>query len=102
MGPSPIVRNLPMASNKNRKTVPGSEKQALPHAKVIGDVDPKQRIEVTVVLRPRASGGARGQESAAKKAMAAAARLPERRKYVSREAFAAEHGADPTDVEKVE
>ena len=86
-----------MASSAKRKTVPGSVKKALPNAKVVGPVDPGQRIEVTVVLRPRTAGAA-----AARATAEAAASLPENRQYVSREAFAAQHGADPEDVAKLE
>ena len=45
-----------MATSNKRMTVPGSEKKALPTAKVVGDVDPNKRIEITVMLRPRTSG----------------------------------------------
>jgi len=85
-----------VATSKARKIVPGSEKKALPNAKIIGEVDPTARIEVTVVLRPRAAGAADAQ------AMAASERLPEQRQYVSRESFAAERGADPDDIARVE
>src|SRR5207249_4468774 len=57
----------------------------------------------TVVLRPRvARAGARGSRAAARDAMSAASRLPEHRRYVSREEFALGHGADPADMAKVE
>jgi kumamolisin len=92
-----------MATPKNRKIVPGSEKKALPNAKVIGKADPEERIEITVALRPRSSGASIGaRKAAASKAMSAAAQLPEQRQYLSREAFAAQTGADPDDVAKVE
>ena len=90
-------------ATRNRKVVPGSEKKALPKAKVIGKPDPEERIEVTVLLRRRAAGASpRARKAAAAKAMTAAAKLPEQRVYLSREAFAAEAGADPADVAKVE
>ena len=92
-----------MASSKKRVMVPGSEKKALPRAKVIGDVNPKERIEITVVLRPRLGrGGARASRAAARDAMSAASQLPEDRRYVSREDFALGHGADAADMAKVE
>ena len=40
-----------MAPSRKRTPIPGSEKKAVPNAKVVGDVDPGERIEVTVVLR---------------------------------------------------
>ena len=39
-------------TRSNRVTIPGSEKAADPHAKVIAGVDPGERIAVTVRLRP--------------------------------------------------
>jgi len=83
-------------------TVPGSEKKALPHAKVVGKVDADERIEITVVLRPRVSGESRAPQAVAEAAMAEATKAPDQRQYISREAFAAERGADPDDVAKVE
>jgi kumamolisin len=92
-----------MASSGKRKTVPGSEKEALRDAKVIGKVDPHERIEITVVLRPRArAGGDRTPAAAAEEAMTMGSQLPAQRQYLSREEFAAQHGADPEDVAKVE
>jgi kumamolisin len=86
-----------------RMTVLGSEKKALPNAKVIGNVDPDERIEITVVLRPRTStGGVRTAKAAAEDLMKVAARPLEQRRYVSRESFASQRGADPEDIEKVE
>ncbi len=91
-----------MATTK-RVTVPGSEKKALPAAQVIGAVEPEERIEITVVLRPRAgAGGARAPKAAGAAVLKAAERPPARRTYVSREAFVAARGADPADVAKVE
>ena len=77
---------------KKRIIVPGSQKQKLPRAKIVGDVDPEQRIEITVVLRRRGDAG--GLES-----MLGAAAPP---KALSREEFASQLGADPADVAKVE
>src|SRR5437867_972815 len=92
-----------MASSKKRTTVPGSEKKAMRNAKVVGPVDPKEQIEITVVLRRRTSGSAhRASKATAEAAMDTGSRLPEQRQYLSREAFAAERGADPEDVAKVE
>jgi kumamolisin len=92
-----------MAKSKKRTVVPGSEKRALPNAKILGDVDPSERIEVTVVLRPRHSGGGAGApRTAAAATMELGAQLPAERHYISREDFAAERGADPADIQKVE
>jgi kumamolisin len=104
-GPSHLgeIQETNMASPKKRTAVTGSEKQALPNAKVIGEVDPAERIEVTVVLRPRVSaGGPRTAKALADEAMSAATQLPEQRQYLTREEFAAQRGADPADMAKVE
>ena len=44
-------------ASRTRKTVVGSEKVKLAAMKVVGKVDPKEQIEITVMLRPRASSG---------------------------------------------
>jgi len=93
-----------MATSKKRVTVPGSEKQALANAKIVGNVDPTDRIEITVVLRPRISGESalKSKSAAASLAMAGGAIEPAERKYLSREEFETQRGADPKDVTKVE
>jgi kumamolisin len=85
-----------------RKKVPGSEKRALSKAKVVGAVDPNQRIEVTVYVRPRSSATKGSASARAKKAMDLGAKVSSKRKYVSREEFAAERGADPADLAKID
>jgi len=85
-----------------RKNVPGSEKRALPTAKVVGAVDPNERIEVTVYLRPKSSAAAGPASARAKKTMDLGSKLPSERQYVSREDFAAERGADPADLAKID
>jgi kumamolisin len=83
-----------------RKKVPGSEKRALPKAKVVGAVDPKERIEVTVYVRPRSSviQAAKG----ATETVSLGSKLPANRQYVNREDFAAKRGADPEDLKKID
>ena len=91
-----------MAASQKRKTIPGSVKKPIPHAKISGAVDPDERIEITVVLRPRTGGGSKTAKAAAIDVMKSAAKLPARRQYLTREAFVAERGAAPEDVAKVE
>jgi kumamolisin len=86
-----------MAAPRNREVVPGSERAVFPKSKVVGKIDPEQRIEVTVKLRAQAKPPA----DRAQRLMQLGAQLPEERKYVSREEFAAQHGADPKDLEAV-
>ena len=86
-------------SPANRKKVIGSEKKAPADAEVVGEVDPKKKIEITVMVRPRSNSGSRAQ---AKAAMVMSTQLPEDREYMSRENFAEQRGADPDDLAKVE
>lgn len=85
-----------MATSHNRIPIPGSERDPLPGARAVGDVDPAERIEVTIVLKPPAAGGRR----AAERAMDAA--LPGERHYPDRAEFAAESGASAKDIQAVE
>jgi kumamolisin len=85
-----------MAAKSARKPVPGSEKQALPQAKAAGKPDPQEHIEVSVLVRPRAD--TRGTVEARN---FTSAELTSRQ-YATREALAAERGASPDDIAKVE
>jgi kumamolisin len=89
-----------MADSRKRVVVPGSEKKALPNAKVVGKLDPNERIEITVVLRPRSDATPSGRVVAS--ASDSSSQLPAERQYLSREAFAAERGANPKDLAAVE
>ncbi len=83
---------------KTRTPIPGSEKRMLPTAKIVGKVDPRKQIEITVLVRPRSSrDGAQRMD-----AMELSARLPGERRYLSREEFAATRGADPDDLAKID
>jgi kumamolisin len=72
----------------------GSERQPLPGARAIGKADPTERLEVTVLVRARA--GDKLNERVGK--LAAGKKTPP---PLSREAFAAAHGADPADISAV-
>ena len=82
-------------SSKKRVSIPGSERAALPGARAVGAPHPEERVEVTVLVRPRsaATGLPSIEELGATPLQA--------RKYMSREEFDAAHGADPNDIEKV-
>ncbi len=88
-----------MSAARNRTKVVGSEKKAPLNAKVVGEVDPKKQIEITVLVRPRADGGSRAQANAA---MEMSAQLPENRQYVSRETFTEQRARTRDDLAKVE
>jgi len=84
-----------MPTTSTRHTIAGSEKQALPGAKAIGPARPDERIEVTLRLRAKNSLDALAASGVADDTH------PAQRKYLTREEFAAAHGADAQDVAKV-
>ncbi|HTC23001.1 MAG TPA: protease pro-enzyme activation domain-containing protein, partial [Gemmatimonadales bacterium] len=83
-----------MASIPTRVPVPGSDRAALPGARSTGPVDPGERIQVTVLVRPRAS--------AQPSAEAIGSSPPSKRRHLTREEFSSAHGADASDLTKVE
>src|SRR5205807_8048028 len=74
------------------KALPGSEKGPATDSRVVGDVDPEHRMIVTIVLRPKEDFNA---------AVNAAAHSAGG-EHMSREEYAARHGADEGDVARVE
>lgn len=78
-----------------RIKIPGSERRALTGAKVVGKVDPEQRIEITLQVRRRPGSPLEQQVAAI-----ASQKLGER-KYLTREELANQSGADPADIAKV-
>jgi kumamolisin len=85
-----------MAVPANMVPLPGSQVDPVPGARLIGPVHPDERIEVTVRVRPRAA------LPATIKARTTQAGPPEARDYLTREQLAADHGAAPEDIAKVE
>jgi kumamolisin len=85
-----------MSTGSRRKPVAGSERAPVADAQAAGPVARDERFEVTVRLRRRtpaatlAAAGLHGEH------------LPAARQYVSREEYAARHGADPDDIAKIE
>ena len=82
-----------MSSAKMFTPLPGSERSLRAGSRLIGPVNPKDRIEVTVRMRSRN-----------KKPLSAekiGAMLPGRRHYLNRAEFAAAYGAAPADVTKI-
>lgn len=86
-----------MAISKKHHSVAGSERTALPGARMVGPANPDEQVRVTLLLRRRASS-----KSVSAMVKEAATRAPHQRKYLSREQFAQEHGADSDDIKKVE
>jgi kumamolisin len=72
----------------------GSERAAVPGARVLEPADPAERLEVSVMVRRRAAQRMRERIEVLSSAGRAA-------DYLSREAFAREHGADPADFARV-
>lgn len=85
-----------MSTEQNRVPIPGSERQALPDARVVGPVDPNERIEITITVRPRPSAAATAA------ADQLGTRWPRDRQNLSRDEFDATFGADPADLAKIE
>jgi kumamolisin len=80
----------------SRHTIPGSERHALEGAKAIGPARPDERIEVTLRLRAKTpvahalTANGAGDDT-----------HPGQRKYLTREEFAASHGAEAQDLASV-
>jgi len=84
-----------MAIQQNRVELKTSTRAPLPGARLIGPADPNERLEVTITLR-------RGSQPAAFPAVEQmGSRLPAQRSHLSREAFAATHGARGEDLAKI-
>lgn len=71
----------------------GSERSAVPGARIVAPANPSERLEVTVLVRRRGQQAMQSRVAA----LAAGKRLP----HLSREEFAREHGADPSDFARV-
>lgn len=82
-----------MPLQRELHAVVGSDRTTLPGAAIVGEVDPKERITITVKLRERASD----QDIRSHAREIGATPVTERR-YLTREEFAAQHGADPEDL----
>src|SRR5256885_1851564 len=86
-----------MPDTTYRKAIDGSDRAAPLHgARAVGPAPSDERFEVTVRVRRRtalASLAADGFHSD---------QAPAKRNYLTRERYAASHGADPADIAKVE
>ena len=71
--------------------IPGSERVPVPGATKLGPWDPKESVQVTVVLRPRLPG----------KKVKSLAELIASGERLTRSQYEARHGADPKDVRQV-
>jgi kumamolisin len=80
-----------------RTPLPGSERHPMPGARSTGPVPHDERFEVTVRVRRRSA-----LKSLAPGAGFDTDQAPAERRYLTREAYAEQHGADPADLKKVE
>ena len=80
-----------MAFDKYVK-VPGSQREPMPGATKSGSLDLNEVMQVTLILRPRASGS---QQESLEKLVASG-------KRISRDEYQARYGADPANVQQVE
>ena len=84
-----------MVTTSARHVIPDSERSAMPGATPVREATPDERFEVTVRLRAKAAardanaGGGYDDKS------------PAQRQYLSRDDYAARHGADPQDIAKI-
>ena len=81
---------------EKRIELPGSNRIAIKGAKVVGKVDPNQRIEITVQVRRRS------EVELESKLKELATQQPSERKYMTRTELATAAGADPTDIPKID
>ena len=79
------------------RAIPGSSKEPLPGARIIGRPNPARDIAVTVLLRP--SPHAAMERSVTPEKLGT--ELPRDRRHLTREAFASSHGADAADIKDV-
>jgi kumamolisin len=90
-----------MAARLDKRITLSSSRRSIPRAaKVVGKVDPDQRIEVTVLLRPHAAalkGNAR-----AKALVAMSAGRTDGSDYLARDTFGSAQGAALDDIKSVE
>src|ERR1700728_2927708 len=84
-----------MEKQQNRVELKTSARAEMPGARKIGPADPNERIAVTVVLRR----GSAPSAFPSREQLGATA--PMERHHLSREEFAARHGASPDDISKV-
>ena len=84
-----------MTPQRNRISLPHSERAPMAGARRVGPSDPHQRIEVTILLRRRS------KSNEYPKIDELGARLPKERRHLTREDFAITHGAHPDDIASV-
>ena len=80
-----------MSSVERRVQVPGSGREEMPGAQLVGDLPAGERVEVTVRVRARQPGATPAPRAAFSRSLAA-------RRYLSRDELGTTLGADPADI----
>jgi kumamolisin len=83
-----------MPPRRKRVALPGSEHEPLAAARRVGRVPADERVDVTVLLRPRSDRSPSAEPLGAQ--------LPGERQYLTRKELADARGADPADIAQVE
>jgi kumamolisin len=93
----PISKKWASTSNKDLIPIPGSNRSAVPNAKLVGKSDYKAKIKVSIYarLKPTLGGGIRSKLDELN------TKLPAQRDYLRGSAFNAVFGADPADLDKI-
>ena len=86
-----------MPSPKDLVALAANPKPPPPGAQVVGDVDPKELVHVTVRVRPHTP-----IQELRKMVHALAAQAPHVRRHLGRKEFAQQHGARAIDLDKIE
>src|SRR5271166_5501255 len=95
----PERRSVTMSSQNNLIPVRGTEMAVSSRVRVIGQVDPNERIEVTVRVRPKPSGP--GIAALEKIVMKLGSQKPAERTYLTHEEYEAAYGAVQADLDKI-
>jgi kumamolisin len=85
-----------MAKYTEHVPLSGSERVPMAGAKSIGAANPDEKLQITVLVKSKASREARQSEI-----RTLVSQTPDKRKHLTREQFAAARGAVPADIEKV-
>jgi kumamolisin len=89
-----------MATHANLVPIHGTDLSPRPNSRVVGQVDPDEKIDLTIRLRARPSGP--GMAGLERLVMELGAQKPAARKYLTPAEFDAKFGADEADIAKVE
>jgi kumamolisin len=85
-----------MTTQKKYLVVPGSERRAPAKSRIIGEVDPKDLLTITVRVR-RATGSSKLRAQT----MEMCRQMPRERDYLTRTEFTTKYGADAADLAKI-